>query len=110
MNQHLERGQRQSRCSADRRGRTLPAGLAAFEARSPTKTGIHAFEQDTPELAAADIRAFKKNRAAWKFFQAQPPGYRRLMSWRVTSAKREETRAKRLQMLIDASAEGMRLE
>lgn len=91
-------------------GRMQPAGVAAFEARSNAKTGIYSFEQEAPELAAADARLFKKNKAAWKFFEAQPPGYRRQMSWRVTSAKREETRAKRLQILIDASASGTRLQ
>ncbi len=91
-------------------GRMQPAGLAAFAARSHAKTGVYAFEQAAPELAAADIRLFKKNKAAWKFFEAQPPGYRRQMSWRVTSAKREETRAKRLQILIEASAADIRLE
>ena len=72
------------------------AGLAAFDARSHAKMGIYALEQEAPELAGADIRTFKKNQAAWKFFEAQPPGHRRLMSWRVTSAKREQTRPKRL--------------
>ena len=91
-------------------GRMQPAGLVAFEARSHAKTGVYEFEQEAPELAAADICIFKKNHAAWKFFEAQPPGYRRQMSWRVTSAKREETRAKRLQILIDASASGIRLQ
>ena len=91
-------------------GRLLPAGHAAFQARSHAKTGVYAFEQDKPELSAADIRTFKTNKVAWKFFEAQPPGYRRQMSWRVTSAKREETRAKRLLQLIDACATGVRLE
>ena len=90
--------------------RMQPSGQAAFAARSQDKTGIYAFEQEKPDLSAADIRVFKKNKAAWKFFEAQPPGYRRQMSWRVTSAKREETRAKRLLKLIEASATGVRLE
>ena len=90
-------------------GRMRPAGLAAFEARSHEKTGVYAFEQEAPELTAADVRTFKKNKAAWKFFEAQPPGYRHQMIWRVTSAKREETRAKRLLILIDASTAGRRL-
>jgi uncharacterized protein YdeI (YjbR/CyaY-like superfamily) len=90
-------------------GRMQPAGHAAFAARSHAKTGVYSFEQDTPELSAADIRAFKKNKVAWKFFEAQPPGYRRQMSWRIASAKREETRAKRLLQLIEASAAGIRL-
>ena len=91
-------------------GRMQAAGLAAFAARSHTKTGIYAFEQEKPALTSADIRAFKKNKAAWRFFEAQPPGYRQQMSWRVTSAKREETRTKRLQQLIEASAAGLRLQ
>ena len=91
-------------------GRMQSAGNAAFAARSHAKTGIYAFEQEKPELSAADVIAFKKHKAAWKFFEAQPPGYRRQMSWRVTSAKREVTRAKRLQILIEASATGFRLE
>lgn len=90
-------------------GRMLPAGLAAFAARSHAKTGIYAFEQEKPELSAADILKFKKHTTAWKFFEAQPSGYRRLMSWRISSAKREETRAKRLLQLIEASAAGVRL-
>ena len=91
-------------------GRMQSAGNAAFAARSHAKTGVYAFEQEKPELSAADVLAFKKHKAAWKFFEAQPPGYRRQMSWRVTSAKREATRAKRLQILMEASAAGVRLE
>lgn len=90
-------------------GRMQPAGIAAFEVRSHDKTGIYAFEQDKPELSVADVHVFKKNTAAWQFFAAQPPGYQRLMSWRISSAKREETRAKRLLQLIEASAAGVRL-
>lgn len=90
-------------------GRMEAAGLAAFEARTQSKTGIYAFEQNTSELSAADIRTFKKNKAAWKFFEAQPPGYRHQMTWRIASAKREDTRAKRLLQLIEASAAGARL-
>ena len=87
----------------------LAAGIAAFEARTPEKSGIYAFERETAELSAADIRAFKKHKAAWKFFEAQPPYYRRRMNWYVISPKREETREKRLQLLIEASADGRRL-
>ncbi len=90
-------------------GRIQPAGLAAFEARTHNKTGIYAFEQEQAELSVADIRTFKKNKAAWKFFAAQPTGYRHQMIWRITSAKREETRVKRLLQLIEASTAGVRL-
>ena len=90
-------------------GRIQPAGLAAFAARKEHKSGIYAFEQESPELSAADRRTFEKNKAAWAFFQAQPPSYQRRLSWRVSSAKRPETREKRLLALIEASADSRRL-
>ena len=49
-------------------------------------------------------RAFKKNKTGWAFFQAQPAGYRQLATHYVVSAKRPETRAKRLATLIEHSA------
>ena len=90
--------------------RMLAAGIAAFEARTPERSGIYAFERETAELSAAEIRAFKKQKTAWKFFAAQPPYYRRVMNWYVISAKRQETRDRRLLHLIEASAIGRRLE
>jgi uncharacterized protein YdeI (YjbR/CyaY-like superfamily) len=52
---------------------------------------------------------FQRNQQAWKFFAAQPPGYRKMMNWYVVSAKQEETRLKRLDRLIKASANRERL-
>ena len=86
-------------------GRMHPAGLAAFEARRPEKTGIYAFErQQAAELVADEVRAFKKSPGAWTWFQATPPGYRKVITHWVTSAKRAETRARRLDQLIQACA------
>jgi uncharacterized protein YdeI (YjbR/CyaY-like superfamily) len=52
---------------------------------------------------------FRANKDAWTFWEAQPPYYRRTLSWWVISAKREETREKRLEQLIAACAEKRRL-
>ena len=91
-------------------GRMRAAGLKAFDSRSAAKTGIYAYEQrKQAELDAAAAAQFRANRAAWKFFEAQPPGYRHLIVWWVVSAKREETRAKRLAQLIEASEQGRRI-
>jgi uncharacterized protein YdeI (YjbR/CyaY-like superfamily) len=57
------------------------------------------------ELAAR----FRAHAAAWDFFTAQPPGYRRTATWWVMSAKREDTRRKRLATLIEDSGNGRRL-
>jgi uncharacterized protein YdeI (YjbR/CyaY-like superfamily) len=86
-----------------------PAGRAAFEARTENRSGIYAYEQRTAALPDTYARRMKKNRAAWSFFQAQPSGYRKVIGWWIVSAKREETRLKRLVKLIDASALGRRL-
>ncbi len=86
-----------------------PAGLKAFEARKENRSGIYSYEQRSPELVEPYATEFKRNKAAWKFFEAQPAYYRKTMNWWVVSAKQEETRLKRLTTLIEASAEGRRL-
>jgi uncharacterized protein YdeI (YjbR/CyaY-like superfamily) len=79
-----------------REQRMHPAGLRAFEARDPTKTAYTYERRTNPELAASEKKKFKSNAKAWRFFESQPPGYRRLMIFRVVDAKRDETRARRL--------------
>ena len=88
-------------------GRMRPAGLAAFEARTGERSGVYSFEQkDEPAFDAAQAQRFQADAKAWAFFQAQPPWYRRTATWWVVSAKKEETRAKRLATLIEDSAAG----
>jgi uncharacterized protein YdeI (YjbR/CyaY-like superfamily) len=89
--------------------RMRPAGLKAFAARIENKSGIYSYEQRPVELPEQYAKPLKKNKAAWNFFQAQPPSYRKLISWYVLSAKTEETRSKRFEKLMKASAEGKRL-
>jgi uncharacterized protein YdeI (YjbR/CyaY-like superfamily) len=81
-------------------GRMAPAGLAAFEARDEAKTNRYYHEREKAELPEAYQAELRANPKAWKYLQAQPPGYRKLAAWFVMSAKREETRRKRLARLI----------
>jgi uncharacterized protein YdeI (YjbR/CyaY-like superfamily) len=91
-------------------GRMLPAGLAAWARRDPAKTGVYAFERlEAASFDEAAVTRFRRDRAAWRYFQAQPPGYRRLATHWVVSAKRSDTRERRLAALIDHSARGERL-
>jgi uncharacterized protein YdeI (YjbR/CyaY-like superfamily) len=90
-------------------GLMQPAGLKAFAARQENRSGIYAYEQRSAELPEQYAKQLKKNVTAWKFYQAQPPGYRKLVNWWVLSAKREETRLKRLAELIDDSKNERRL-
>ena len=89
--------------------RMAAPGLKAFEARDPAASARYSFEREAPVFEPAQLKAFKANRGAWDFFEKQPPGYRRLMTFYVTSAKRPETRAQRLDRLIATCAAGKRL-
>lgn len=89
--------------------RMRPAGLKAFAARKENKVGIYAYEQRTAELAEPYRAQFQQNQVAWDFFQAQPPSYRKTMSWWIVNAKQETTRQSRLRQLIAESAAGRRL-
>ena len=93
-----------------REGRMRPAGIAAFEARTPEKTGVYTYEnRDKAKLSAEQEKQFRANGRAWEFFQAQPPGYRQMAIFWVVSAKRGETQARRLATLVDDSARGRRI-
>lgn len=83
-----------------------PAGLKAFKARKENRSGIYSYEQRSPELIEPYADKLKRNQSAWKFFQSQPPSYRKAANWYVVSAKKEETRLKRLHQLIEDSARG----
>jgi uncharacterized protein YdeI (YjbR/CyaY-like superfamily) len=88
-------------------GLVHPAGLKAFEARTEERSEVYSYEQrHSVRLDEAMEERFKGNEKAWEYFQSQPPGSRRLALWWVMSAKREETRLKRLATLIECSEQG----
>jgi uncharacterized protein YdeI (YjbR/CyaY-like superfamily) len=90
-------------------GLMTPAGLRAFAARDEAGSGTYSFERRPQTFDPAYEERFRANPAAWTFFQAQPPGYQRTAIHWVVSAKREETRLKRLATLIDDSDHGRRI-
>jgi uncharacterized protein YdeI (YjbR/CyaY-like superfamily) len=88
-------------------GLMRPAGLAAFERRKDDRTGVYSFEQrEEARLTPEFERRFRANPAAWEHWEGRPPGYRKTATFWVMSAKREETRERRLGQLIECSAEG----
>jgi uncharacterized protein YdeI (YjbR/CyaY-like superfamily) len=91
-------------------GLMTDAGRAAFEARSAAKTAVYSYERAAaPELTEDETRRFQQDADAWEFFGRQAAWYRRTSVHWVTSAKRDETRARRLAQLIDDSGAGRRL-
>jgi uncharacterized protein YdeI (YjbR/CyaY-like superfamily) len=90
-------------------GRMGPAGLATFEARKAEKPGVYSYENRLRQLNAEYEKRFRANKKAWAYFQARAPYYRRTASAWVMTAKKEETRLRRLAVLIEDSAHGRRL-
>ena len=86
-----------------------PAGLEAFEGHDE-RTARYSYEQiQNPMLDPDYERELRRNKKAWSFFQASPPSYRKAATHWVMSAKRDETRRRRLAMLIDDSSAGERV-
>jgi uncharacterized protein YdeI (YjbR/CyaY-like superfamily) len=90
-------------------GRMAAPGLAAFSRRDRSRTKRYSYERGAARLTPAEQRRFKAEAKAWAFFRAQPPGYQRLATWYVASAKKDETRRKRLEILMASAARGKRL-
>ncbi len=91
-------------------GRVTAAGRAVFERRDPAMSVRYSFERAHVALDPAYEHQLKANRAAWAFFEAQPPSYRKPVTWWVMSAKQEATRQRRLAILIADSTKGLRIE
>ncbi len=90
-------------------GRMRPAGLEAYGRRIERLTAVYAYEQAGTRLEPAHEQHFRRHDAAWSFFEACPPSYRKVMLHWVSRAKREDTRERRLGQLIDACARKVRL-
>ena len=88
----------------------MPAGRAAWERREDARTAIYSYEREHATFDADQESRFRAEPAAWAFFTAVAPSYRRVAMHWVTSAKRPETRERRLAQLIADSAAGRRLK
>ena len=92
-----------------RLGAMQPAGLKAFEVRDQEKTRQYSYEERSRPLDEEYEKQFRANEKAWEYFEAQPAYYRRTANWWIMSAKREDTRQKRLANLIEGSENGERV-
>jgi len=87
-------------------GRMHESGLAAFGRRDANRSVVYAYENRQIELSPEYAKIFRSKKRAWTFFESQAPWYQRTSIYWVMSAKREETRERRLATLIDVSAKG----
>jgi uncharacterized protein YdeI (YjbR/CyaY-like superfamily) len=84
-------------------GRMQPAGIAAFDARREPEPGAYTYETRPPDLPDEYASIVRRNEKAWRFYSSQTASYRRSMTWWVVSAKREDTRIRRLEALVAES-------
>ena len=89
-----------------KQGLMQPAGLASFEKRTASKSGIYSYENDETAFTPQFERKFKENKKAWKYFQSLAPSYKKVSTHWVMRAKQELTKIKRLNELIADSAAG----
>jgi uncharacterized protein YdeI (YjbR/CyaY-like superfamily) len=90
-------------------GRMMPPGLAAFEQRDTRKDAQYLYERGAAAFSPEQEQRFRSRKRAWAFWETQPPGYRRLATHYVISAKQEATRERRLTKLVECSARSERL-
>jgi uncharacterized protein YdeI (YjbR/CyaY-like superfamily) len=94
----------------EEQGRLTEAGRQALSHRRENKSKVYAYEQPAnARLSSEDEATLREHEAAWKYFDAQPPWYKHLAAHRIASAKKPETKARRLARLIEASATGQRV-
>ncbi len=87
-------------------GRMQPPGLSAYENRQEKVFGEFTYANRSPDLPEPYAGILQENEAAWQFYNSQSPSYRKVANWYVVSAKKEETRLKRLSILIESCAAG----
>lgn len=95
----------------DAAGLVTDAGRVAFERRREDRTGTYSHENREAAVLPPEFEArLRANAAAAEFFDSQPASYRKTAIHLVISAKREETRERRLEQLIADSAAGLRIK
>jgi uncharacterized protein YdeI (YjbR/CyaY-like superfamily) len=87
-------------------GLMRPAGVRAFEKRSEEKSAIYSYERKNATLPGPYERRLRANKTAWSFFQSQAPSYQKAAIWWIISAKKDETKLRRLASLIEDSEKG----
>jgi uncharacterized protein YdeI (YjbR/CyaY-like superfamily) len=84
-----------------RRGLMSPAGRRAFEQRTEKRSGIYSYEQrHNAKFSSSFVKTFRAHTGAWAFFRSQPPWYQQTATFWVVSAKKEDTKVRRLALLI----------
>jgi uncharacterized protein YdeI (YjbR/CyaY-like superfamily) len=90
-------------------GRMKPEGLAVFERRDAKRSGVYSYEREHAEFSPAEKKQLAADKKAHTFLEQVAPSYRRVITFWVVSAKRPETRTKRMETLLEWSRKGERI-
>ncbi len=90
-------------------GKMTPAGLARISFSLTNLEGSSTQVKEEVILSENLSKILKEHPAAWQNFNMLPPSHRRNYIGWIMSAKREETRQKRLMEAIELLAQGKRL-
>jgi uncharacterized protein YdeI (YjbR/CyaY-like superfamily) len=91
-------------------GRMAEPGLRVWRERDPGKTLHYSYEVHNAKFDEATEALLRANKKAAAFFEAQPPGYKRVLTFWVMRGKKEETRVRRMEKIIACSARGERMD
>ena len=90
-------------------GKMMPAGIEAYKKLDLDRANVYSFEQKEIVLDKILEKELKVNQKAWAFFQALPPSAKKASIHWVVSAKREDTKQRRLNTLIESAEQGLRI-
>lgn len=91
-------------------GKMKLSGLEEYENRKKYNRVKYSYEEKIEKLSTEYEKKFKSDKAAWEFFQNQPPYYKRIVSFWVMSAKKEETRLRRLKIVMHDSLKKRKID
>jgi uncharacterized protein YdeI (YjbR/CyaY-like superfamily) len=78
-------------------------GIKAFQDWNKNGSIKYSYEEKDKKLSREFEKIFKTDNKAWTFFQKQPPYYQKTASFWIMSAKKDDTKMRRLSRLINDS-------
>jgi uncharacterized protein YdeI (YjbR/CyaY-like superfamily) len=90
-------------------GKMMPAGIEAYKKLDENRANIYSFEQENIVLDKAFEKELRANKKAWAYFQTLPPSAKKATIHWLMSAKREDTKLRRLKTLIESAEEELRI-
>ena len=108
-NSHWNKKNLERYVELENKGLITKPGKEVFEGRNKKNERRASYEQKEVSLTKDYLQILKANKNAYEYYQSLSPYMKRASNWYVMSAKRAETRKKRLQLLIDSCASHKKL-